>query len=492
MTHNVQPDRVQQLHAAAPTKEVNSLIPLDYYYRSARLLLQQVRWFCGGGSQGIMPSTATRSAYTPPHTCFPPLQAEAYRQRGNTDQLYVMLLRFVSLVVETVPRHHAFNAARLDPGYLRLRQACRDRIDELAALKAQLKLTNAAALRDAPYLPTKAPGTVQLGAGHVPGLHWDGAAANELDLSALEHLGTPQWEAAAATKPSAPPPPPPPRPAAPMVQLPNLTSSLALPAASQATLDKHALMPLGLTSSAAAGQQAELPLYSHLLHSLNGSSVSPSAPPLDARLTALDLGHGALPPPVPSPYCGQLQLGPQEVAVQSAPHPIAPLVPGEACCQPPTDGGMVPLAAPTNGVSEVKKRQQVRDVHISAALMDEFLRYALSNTRRNVETCGILAGALSPDDARFTVTALIVPKQEGSSDTVQALAEEEIFEAQDSRALYPLGWIHTHPSQTCFLSSIDIHTQCGYQVSPLTLFLSLSIYGHVDVCFGRSGLGGRE
>lgn len=45
----------------------------------------------------------------------------------------------------------------------------------------------------------------------------------------------------------------------------------------------------------------------------------------------------------------------------------------------------------------------------------------------------------------------------------QALAEEEIFEAQFERELYPLGWIHTHPTQTCFLSSVDVHTQCGYQ-----------------------------
>lgn len=35
---------------------------------------------------------------------------------------------------------------------------------------------------------------------------------------------------------------------------------------------------------------------------------------------------------------------------------------------------------------------------------------------------------------------------------------------QDKRSLYPLGWIHTHPTQTCFLSSVDVHTQCGYQV----------------------------
>ena len=48
---------------------------------------------------------------------------------------------------------------------------------------------------------------------------------------------------------------------------------------------------------------------------------------------------------------------------------------------------------------------------------------------------------------------------------MQALNEEEIFDVQDKRSLYPMGWIHTHPTQTCFLSSIDIHTQCGYQVS---------------------------
>jgi STAM-binding protein len=27
-----------------------------------------------------------------------------------------------------------------------------------------------------------------------------------------------------------------------------------------------------------------------------------------------------------------------------------------------------------------------------------------------------------------------------------------------------LGWIHTHPTQTCFLSSIDLHTHFSYQV----------------------------
>ncbi len=45
----------------------------------------------------------------------------------------------------------------------------------------------------------------------------------------------------------------------------------------------------------------------------------------------------------------------------------------------------------------------------------------------------------------------------------QALNEEEIFEVQFAQELYPLGWIHTHPTQTCFLSSVDVHTHAGYQ-----------------------------
>ncbi|KAF5843063.1 hypothetical protein DUNSADRAFT_2677 [Dunaliella salina] len=45
----------------------------------------------------------------------------------------------------------------------------------------------------------------------------------------------------------------------------------------------------------------------------------------------------------------------------------------------------------------------------------------------------------------------------------EALNEEEVFDVQFSRELYPLGWIHTHPTQTCFLSSVDVHTHCGYQ-----------------------------
>lgn len=131
---------------------------------------------------------------------------------------------------------------------------------------------------------------------------------------------------------------------------------------------------------------------------------------------------------------------------------------------------------------------------------------------------------------KFYITALIIPKQESTSDSVssvfcfasvfifnslisfslqcQATNEEEIFEVQDKQSLFPLGWIHvsrvnmilyiylllleislplydfsqfiirvnfftdswitpflqTHPTQSCFMSSIDVHTHYSYQV----------------------------
>ncbi|XP_020966137.1 AMSH-like ubiquitin thioesterase 3 [Arachis ipaensis] len=96
-------------------------------------------------------------------------------------------------------------------------------------------------------------------------------------------------------------------------------------------------------------------------------------------------------------------------------------------------------------------------------MMEDFLRLASKNTRKNLETCGVLVGSLK--NRIFHITTLIIPKQESTSDLCLTLNnEEEIFEVQDSLSLFPLGWIHTHPSQTCFMSSVDLHTHYSYQV----------------------------
>lgn len=105
---------------------------------------------------------------------------------------------------------------------------------------------------------------------------------------------------------------------------------------------------------------------------------------------------------------------------------------------------------------------ELRPVIVPSATMERFLKLAQSNTAKNIETCGILAGKLASN--RLVITHVIIPKQNGNSDSCTASNEEDIFNYQDQHNLITLGWIHTHPSQTAFLSSIDLHTHCPYQL----------------------------
>jgi STAM-binding protein len=62
------------------------------------------------------------------------------------------------------------------------------------------------------------------------------------------------------------------------------------------------------------------------------------------------------------------------------------------------------------------------------------------------------------------VLKLVIPEQEATSDTCDTVNEAALFDYCDANDLMTLGWIHTHPSQTCFMSSRDLHTHGGYQV----------------------------
>ncbi|GAA5812786.1 hypothetical protein MFLAVUS_006244 [Mucor flavus] len=105
---------------------------------------------------------------------------------------------------------------------------------------------------------------------------------------------------------------------------------------------------------------------------------------------------------------------------------------------------------------------QLRILNIPTVIQKSFLNIARFNTSINVETCGILSGKLKNNE--LFVTSLLIPNQEGTSDTCITKNEEAIFDYQDKNGLLTLGWIHTHPSQTCFLSSVDLHTHCSYQL----------------------------
>nr|OQO17700.1 hypothetical protein B0A51_14155 [Rachicladosporium sp. CCFEE 5018] len=106
----------------------------------------------------------------------------------------------------------------------------------------------------------------------------------------------------------------------------------------------------------------------------------------------------------------------------------------------------------------------LRTVFLPPTLRTTFLNLAHSNTLRNLETCGILCGTLI-SNALF-ISHLIIPGQTSTSDTCDTTEEGDnaLFDYCDSNDLLVCGWVHTHPSQSCFLSSRDLHTSSGYQI----------------------------
>ncbi|XP_054467009.1 STAM-binding protein-like A [Anoplopoma fimbria] len=184
--------------------------------------------------------------------------------------------------------------------------------------------------------------------------------------------------------------------------------------------------------------------------------ATPSAPATDTPLLPGIQG----PPPQVSPTAPQSKGDPSDGNNHQYDRPPATV--GTPTANMPTfDRSLKPgsLVSPGNNNTMV---DAVRQLAVPAELCRSFLRLAEANTSRAVETCGILCGKLNRN--AFTVTHVIVPKQSGGPDYCDTENEEELFLIQDQYDLITLGWIHTHPTQTAFLSSVDLHTHCSYQM----------------------------
>ncbi|KAM1102933.1 hypothetical protein ACFX19_011698 [Malus domestica] len=95
----------------------------------------------------------------------------------------------------------------------------------------------------------------------------------------------------------------------------------------------------------------------------------------------------------------------------------------------------------------------------SARLMEYFLDHAKDNTEKGLETCRIL-GAFLISGQFLPSPNLVYPYVHIQN----VINDHEAFAIQNEQSPFPVGWIHTHLSQSCFISSVDCHTHCSYQV----------------------------
>ncbi|KAM7537055.1 hypothetical protein Aperf_G00000060717 [Anoplocephala perfoliata] len=119
---------------------------------------------------------------------------------------------------------------------------------------------------------------------------------------------------------------------------------------------------------------------------------------------------------------------------------------------------------PTVLPSTTHRVDGLHQVRVPNSLVPTFLRLAESNTLKKLETCGTLCGRLSHDGNELAVSHLIISKQIVTQNSCTTTNEEELLECIESSGLIVLGWIHTHPSQTAFMSSMDLHCQLSYQL----------------------------
>lgn len=407
-------------------------------------------------------------------------QANIYREEKNLLDLYIILLRYSSLLSETIPKHrdyHAFKSREKE--FLKKGPHNSDKllnvISELESLKPIVKRQIAELTRGGAEEPDELYGTYaanstssmmdQLAPSPYMAQPLFGSSAGSLQKSFSR--GNHQGASLQGVKPDR-----------------QLVKSYAnLPRPKEETLSRHSILgPNGLHgqwTGPVTGVKIQYPSYPELTQSdipslvpaiLNengsyGPSTSTTSQDGPANnsgdmqsVLSLDDGRWSLPieePASVSPAGFEAEFSQLNIRQPAPPPVLAQVHPEHRPISPSR------VADPRPGLATCDTGR-FQNLHVPVALMESFLRLAEANTANNLETCGILAGNLKK--RTFYVTTLIIPKQKSTSDSCQATNEEEIFEVQDKGSLFTLGWIHTHPSQTCFLSSIDLHNHYSYQV----------------------------
>ncbi|KAF8965808.1 hypothetical protein BDZ97DRAFT_1658646 [Flammula alnicola] len=170
-------------------------------------------------------------------------------------------------------------------------------------------------------------------------------------------------------------------------------------------------------------------------------------------------GLSSAPAQAPYPYANP--YNPQQQASTSYIRPPPP-IPGSGIPPqliPPTQAEASKIPIPPDAIFD--PNVPLKTVSLPRECLPRFLAIAKVNTEMNKETCGLLLG--KDKGHKYTVTTLLIPKQRSTSDTCTMDEEELVLQFTEERSLITLGWIHTHPSQSCFMSSVDLHTHSGFQ-----------------------------
>ncbi|XP_022760642.1 AMSH-like ubiquitin thioesterase 3 isoform X2 [Durio zibethinus] len=408
------------VNAMARRVEVDNRIPLRYYYRIADNLLKQ---------------------------------ASIYGGEKNIVDLYIILLRYSSLVSETIPFHRDYQVL-----LLREKSVYRKRLlavlDELESLKPEVhqrveELNKAHA--GAQLIELDGHEISSYGLEKMSPLDWPSVNKGynmSLDIKKPANVAVqPSWkynnDRNQVDK-----------------QFHKLSFNIPLP--NKETLSRHSFLgPNGLQGQwrgPSAEIKVQYPSNMDLVPAENsGLNQAGQYGPLAVKdvdpggvasamesVLSLDDGrwlHSAeesCPPLIneasedPFQFVGIKQPSPPPVLAQVR-QDFSPIPPSKVA--DPRPG---PAKPSQDGMPNPNSYQHL---HVPARMMEDFLRLAQANTEKNLETCGVLAGSLC-----------------------STLNEEEIFEVQDKLSLFPLGWIHTHPTQTCFMSSVDLHTHYSYQI----------------------------
>ncbi|XP_044760050.1 STAM-binding protein-like [Coccinella septempunctata] len=112
-----------------------------------------------------------------------------------------------------------------------------------------------------------------------------------------------------------------------------------------------------------------------------------------------------------------------------------------------------------------KQRRTVRGhrtVVIPSRITTAFSYLSLQNNKKNVETVGYLAGRESEPNV-LVITHLLLPKQQGYSDYFKVIDSSSLVRYLDAEDLMTIGWIHSHPMETPYLSSSDMHYHGVFQ-----------------------------